>query len=163
MVCVIDFDGTYFKNDFFKESFFKKVINNPFYIIKHFVFKRGTLLDLKNKLLEGFQIQYEIDFLVNPEVHQWIESNKNRYDKIVLVSASPDFFVKQLLTRLSLFDEIYGSTSKNLKGVNKLEFINEKWGNDFDYVGDSRDDKPIFRKAKAAYKITNRGVINVKR
>ena len=96
MVCVIDFDGTFLINDFFKEAFFKKIIENPFYIINHFFFKRKSVLDLKMDLLKNHKINYPIQFLTNKYVTQWLSDNRHHYDKILLVSASPDFFVKNI-------------------------------------------------------------------
>jgi predicted mannosyl-3-phosphoglycerate phosphatase (HAD superfamily) len=49
-----------------------------------------------------------------------------------------------------------------LKGVEKLKFIQEKWGSNFIYIGDSNDDIPIFKIAKDAFKIINIKIINVK-
>jgi phosphoserine phosphatase len=74
------------------------------------------------------------------------------------VSASPDFFVKALLSELQIFDGIYGSEAINLKGVNKLAFIQEKWGNDFHYMGDAKADQPIFLAAQQAYKVSAKGI-----
>ena len=64
--------------------------------------------------------------------------------------------------RLKIFDDIFGSVEINLKGVEKLKFIQEKWGSNFTYIGDSNDDIPIFKMAKDAFKIINNKIINVK-
>lgn len=162
MVCVIDFDGTFLINDFFKEAFFKKTIENPFYIINHFFLKRKSVLDLKMDLLKNHKINYPIQFLTNKYVTQWLSDNRHNYDKILLVSASPDFFVKNILDEQKSFDEIHGSKIINLKGLNKLEFIKERW-TEFDYMGDSKDDLIIFKHCKNAFRITPKGIINVKK
>lgn len=161
MVCIIDFDGTFLKNDFFEECFYKKLIENPLYILRHFLWSRKGLLELKKDLLRKAEVPYDIDFLINKEVWQWVEANRGKYSKIVVVSATPEFFVQNLLTPLGLFDEVYGSTSVNLKGNAKLQFIRERWGEDFTYIGDSRADLPIFSKASTALKVTKRGLIHV--
>lgn len=158
MICVIDFDGTLMKNDFFKESFFIKLIENPFFYFQHFFVKKDTLLSLKHILLENRVINYSIAHLFNPLVLAWIEENRQNYKEIVLVSASPDFFIKALLKDVSIFDGIYGSESVNLKGRKKLAFIQQKWGNDFHYMGDANADRPIFSAAQQAYKITSKGI-----
>jgi hypothetical protein len=162
MVCIIDFDGTFLKNDFFKEVFFKKIIDNPFYIIKHFIFNRRGILELKIELLKNHQINYPIHFLINQDVSNWILENRQFYKKLLLVSASPDFFVKKVLSDFNFFDEIHGSSTINLKGTNKLNFIKERW-QDFDYMGDSNDDLPIFKNCNNAFKITSKGIINAKK
>ena len=163
MICIIDFDKTLFKNDFFKEAFVKKMIENPLQLFKHFIIEGKDILTLKNDLLAQTIIQYSSDILLNPIVKNWIIENKKNYDKVVVVSASPDFFIKQVLKDFDFIDEIHGSTTKNLKGMNKLEYIINNWGDNFDYLGDSRSDKPIFNGAKNGFKITRKGLIHVKK
>lgn len=161
MTCVVDFDRTYVKNDFFQEAFFKKVIQNPFFLLGHFIQRRQSLLDLKHQLLQDQDIPYAIDFLVNPVVHDWIVAQRHRYERVVLVSATPEFFIRRVLEPLNFFDELYGSTGVNLKGTEKLNFIKARWGNDFDYIGDSDADRPIFRAARNGYRITGKGLVHV--
>ncbi len=163
MICIIDFDKTLFKNDFFKEAFVKKLIENPLKLFKHFIIERKDILTLKNELLAQITIQYSSEILINPTVKNWIIENRNNYDKMVVVSASPDFFIKQVLKDIDFIDEIHGSTTKNLKGENKLEYINNLWGDNFDYLGDSNSDIPIFKGAKNGFKITRKGLIHVKK
>lgn len=153
MVCVVDFDNTYFKNDFFKERFFRKLIFNPFYFLFHLFIKKRSLVEIKFLLLNELSISYDCQFLVNQPVHQWMLANMHHYDKMVVVSASPDFFVKKLLAPLQIFDEIHGSTNRNLKGKEKLQFIVDHYGNNFDYIGDSAVDEFIFSAARKAIRV----------
>ena len=162
MICIIDFDGTYLKNDFFLEVFFKTLIERPLYLLKVCINNKFKINSIKIELLSFHRINYDVSFLINPIVTYWIKENKNRFTNIYLVSASPEFFLKYILKNEILFDNIYGSIKNNLKGVNKLQFIQKKWGNNFIYIGDSSDDIPIFKVAKEAYKITNNKIINVK-
>jgi phosphoserine phosphatase len=161
MVGVIDFDGTFLKNDYFKELFFKKMLENPLFLLNHFLFKRKDLLSLKFELLKDLSPEYEIDLLINQHVKTWIKENRKQYTKLVLVSASPDFFVKKILSKITYFDEIHGSADINLKGLQKLHFIQENFGNEFDYLGDSNADVPIFKHCRNAFKITHKGIIHV--
>jgi hypothetical protein len=162
MICVVDFDGTLFKNDFFLEVFFKSLLERPFYLFNLFFKKKMCLHEIKLSLLTKHIIKYDTNFLINPAVVNWIHNNKHCFTKIYLVSASPEIFVKYVLRNQDLFDDIFGSVHINLKGVQKLNFIIQKWGSDFTYIGDSNDDIPIFKTAKGAYKIINNEIINVK-
>ena len=92
MICIVDFDGTLFKNDFFIELFFKYLIDKPLYILKLIFNKRFNLLEIKQEVLTNFDCKYDINFLMNNEVVNWISNNRNRFTHIFLVSASPDFF-----------------------------------------------------------------------
>ena len=161
-ICVIDFDGTFIKNDFFEELFFKKLLTNPFYLINHFFIKKRGILDLKYILLNSYYINYNIDFLLNNIVSEWINDNRYRYEKIILVSATPDFFVKRILQTNTCFDEIYGSVNINLKGENKASFIVNNLNKHFDYIGNSKDDIPIFKKSISSLKISKKGLFYVK-
>ena len=162
MICIVDFDGTLFKNDFFIEIFFKYLTDKPFYLLKLLFIKRFNFLEIKKELLENFDCKYDINFLINHEVVDWIINNRNRFTHIYLVSASPDIFLKQILKDLKIFDDIFGSKKINLKGHEKLKFIQQKWNTDFAYIGDSNADIPIFKAAKESYKIINNKIINVK-
>ena len=163
MVCIIDFDKTLLKNDFFKEIFYRTLLQNPFKIINHFLIKRSSILDLKNELLLNFKINYPVQLLLNPMIINWINENKAHYEKIIIVSASPDFFVKNILKQLDFINEIHGSTDINLKGQNKLDYIMSKWGSNFDYLGDSKSDNVIFKSARNGFLITRNKLIHVKK
>ena len=163
MVCIIDFDKTLLKNDFFKEIFFRTLIQNPLKLINHFSIKRSSILELKKELLLNFKINYPVQLLLNPIIINWINENKAHYEKIIIVSASPDFFVKDVLKHLDFIDEIHGSTNINLKGNNKLDYIIGKWGNNFDYLGDSRSDNVIFKSARNGFLVTRNKLIHVKK
>jgi len=162
MICIIDFDRTLLKNDFFEETFYKNLINNPIYIFKLLFNKSFNLLEIKKELLNNFDCKYDINFLMNNEVVDWISDNRNRFTHIFLVSASPDIFLKKVLKDQIIFDDIFGSKKVNLKGHEKLKFIQQMWNTDFAYIGDSNADIPIFKAAKESYKIINNKIINVK-
>jgi len=163
LVCIIDFDKTLLKNDFFKEIFYRTLLQNPFKLINHFLIKRSSILDLKNELLLNFKLDYPVQILLNLIIINWINKNKAHYEKIIIVSASPDFFIKDVLKNLDFIDEMHGSTSINLKGKNKLDYIIGKWGNDFDYLGDSTSDNIIFKSARNGFLITRNKLIHVKK
>ena len=161
MYCIVDFDGTFFKNDFYAEVFFKSLIERPFFILKLLFVKNFNLLEIKVKLLSNHKINYDVNFLINSNVSKWINDHRSDFVNTYLVSASPDFFVKYILKDQILFDDIFGSTIINLKGIEKVKFIQQKWGANFVYLGDSNDDIPIFKVAKKSYKITNNKLVNV--
>ena len=162
MICIVDFDGTFFKNDFFLEVFFKTLLERPFYLLKVCFLKNFNLIEIKILLLLDYRINYDVTFLINPVVLNWINDNKSRFSNIFLVSASPEFFIKYILQNQQVFDDLFGSVHVNLKGIEKLKFIQKKWGSNFAYIGDSSDDIPIFKVANEAFKIINNKLINVK-
>lgn len=161
MVCVIDFDRTFLLNDYFMETFFRKLLDNPAYLIRHFLVSKESILALKKKLLSEYLTKHTPKLLINPSVDAWIRDNRARYDKIILVSASPDFFVKQLLSGYTSFDEVHGSKEMNLKGRAKLDFIKQQYGDQFDYMGDARADHVIFNLAQRAFKVNGKQIMEL--
>jgi phosphoserine phosphatase len=153
MVLIVDFDGTYLKNDFFAEQIYKKAIENPFFLLRHFLWSRADLLALKLRLLAPLELNYPVEQLVNPVVAGFIKDHREQYSQVVIASASPDVFVKRVLQNDPLFTGVYGSTTVNLKGEKKLKFILDTFGDNFHYIGDSSADIPIFRAAKKAYRV----------
>jgi phosphoserine phosphatase len=154
VILVVDFDGTYLKNDFFAEQFYKKLIENPSYLLYHGVIN-GNLVKLKHRLLRNVNPTYAAEQLVQPTVAEFLRNRKAQYNSIVLVTASPEDFVKRILHNDTTFDEIHGTKDVNLKGNNKLQFIRDKFGEEFHYIGDSSADTPIFQAARKAFRVKN--------
>ncbi|QNA83646.1 UbiA family prenyltransferase [Sphingomonas sp. So64.6b] len=68
--------------------------------------------------------------------------------RVVLASGSHQRHVTRVARHLGLFDNAVGSVARrNLKGRTKLAWINADADGPFDYVGDSRADRPIWSSA----------------
>ncbi len=68
--------------------------------------------------------------------------------RVVLASGSHHRHVARVARHLGLFDGAVGSMARrNLKGRRKLAWINRDAGGPFDYIGDSRADRPIWSAA----------------
>ena len=161
MYLICDFDGTLIRNDFFEEKFYKCLIEQPWLIIKHGL-KQNGLLNLKHHLLDEFSPEYDTGFLFNHGVIQWINNNRGDYKKVLLISASPDPFVRRIVEPLNIFDSIHGSINSNLRKYQKLQFIKESGLLPFSYIGDSEDDSPVFDASLQAYKIVSDGIRKLK-
>lgn len=149
-------DGTLLRNDFFMESFCASILTNPLELLTGLQ-KKG-LVKLKTKLLAKRQINYNIDFLLNQYVIDWLTNNRNKYSKAIVVTASPQSFARKILSDSNFIDEIYGSTDINLKAKKKLDFIIKNFGPEFIYIGDSKADNCLFKKAKIALKVNKEGL-----
>ena len=150
----------FLKNDFFMEAFCASLVTNPLELSTGF--QKNGLVKLKTKLLSKRQIDYTLDSLLNKHVVAWLSENKDKYTKVVLVTASPQSFARKILSDNTIFDEIYGSTDVNLKSKNKLAFIIDKFGDEFIYIGDSKADNCLFEKARIALKVNKQGLSYVK-
>jgi len=154
MYLICDFDGTLVSNDFFEEKFFKLFLEQPWIII-WYGFQRNGLLKLKHRLLDDYIPEYNLKFICNQKLIDWIKENHKNYEATLLISASPDKFVKRVVEPMEIFDSVWGSSNINLKGVEKLRFIEELGIKQFTYIGDSTADQPIFDAACQRYLVTS--------
>ncbi len=159
MHLIVDFDKTYFKKDFFQDQLKSNFIESPIRMIRYLFFNRSWV-QFKNYVLDSVKIEeFEFGDVVNKSLDTWIRENSHHFNGVSLVTASPDNFIKSVSVRFEgeifPFSEVYGSTSINLKGKNKLAFIIERYGSDFWYIGDSRSDNVIFAAAQGAIKISS--------
>lgn len=159
MYLIIDFDKTYFRNDFFQDQLKLEFTRNPVKIVKILCLSKSWI-GFKNYILKSVKIEdFEFGDVVNSSLDTWIRDNSQRFKGVSLVSASPDNFIKSVSRRFEgeifPFSEVFGSTSINLKGENKLAFIKKHYGTDFWYVGDSRSDNIIFAAARGAIKVSS--------
>lgn len=160
-ILIVDLDGTLLKNDFFAEIFYSKLISNPFQIFGQFMSKK-TWLEVKREYISELEQNEDVvEPLINQQIVNWIRDNKSHFNSTVIVSASPDDFVKSIYHLIKkihpdlLIESAYGSLINNLKGLQKLDFIKNNWGDNYWYIADSKTDKPIFHAAKGAILVKN--------
>ena len=161
MYLICDFDGTLVRNDFFEERFFKLFLEQPWSIVRY-GFQRNGLLRVKHRLLDNYFPEYDLKFIFNQKLVDWIKENQKNYEGTLLISASPDAFVRRIAEPLAIFDKVYGSSTHNLKGANKLHFIQELGIKQFAYIGDSPADHPVFDAANEAYLINSDKIEKIK-
>jgi 4-hydroxybenzoate polyprenyltransferase len=148
-VLVVDMDDSFLKTDLFYELIFEYIKNNFFNLFRvvFFLFTKNRLF-LKNYLANKVLINID-NIPVNKSVLSWIQSNEKNYSKIILCSGSPHNLVKKVSEKYKIFDEVFGSTKDvNLNGNIKLEFLLKKGFKNFDYIGDSFKDIPLWKMAE---------------
>ena len=103
---------------------------------------------LKLQLAKRVQVPIE-QVPVNAEFHEFLQKEKERGRKLVLISASNQTAVEQVSSHFDLFNECFGSNeSTNLKANNKLARIQElNNGESFSYAGNSSEDLPIWKQS----------------
>ena len=151
---VIDLDNTLVSIDTLFEatvSFIKKRILNFFLIIKWIL--KGKLY-FKNKLIKFEKIEPE-KIPYNSKVISLLKESKSSGKEIILCSGAHEVQVKLIADYLDIFDNYYGSDKNiNLTGKNKAEFLENKYGKgNFDYVGDSHKDLPVWISCNTAYSV----------
>jgi phosphoserine phosphatase len=87
------------------------------------------------------------------DVVAFLREERGRGRQIFLATAAHRLVAEAVVAHLGLFDGVVATDSgENLKGSRKAVFIRKSLGcNDFDYIGDSPADLPIFQVARVGY------------
>jgi len=144
----VDLDGTLIKSDVSIESLLQLLKINVFYLALIPWWLRKGLANLKAELAQ--RIDFPVQHLpLNPEFWQYLDTQKQRGRRLILISASNDKLVAKVGDYLALFDEVIGSGAQhNLKARHKLERIQQMNGEAaFAYAGNARADLPIWQAA----------------
>jgi len=148
----VDLDGTLIKEDLSDLAFLhclkKFPIRTLFYL---FVFLFRGKSYLKNKISKNFDVPFK-NLTFNKAAFDFIKEQKNRYRVVYLISGSHQLLVDQMSRHLNIFFESFGTRDNfNMVGHNKVKFIKENLNiHDFDYLGNSYKDIPIWKYTKKA-------------
>jgi 4-hydroxybenzoate polyprenyltransferase len=150
IVCA-DVDGTVLATDLLYESLIFAVKRDVSVLFRiPFWLMQGRAV-LKRRLAER-SAELDLGLLpVNPSVVAYLESAAAEGARIVLASASDRSLVKRLAERFSFVSEVIASDGAvNCKGSSKASLIEATFpGQEFDYIGDSRADRAVWRRAKS--------------
>tara|TARA_Y100000591_G_C21511169_1_gene534754 strand:- start:46 stop:609 length:564 start_codon:yes stop_codon:yes gene_type:complete len=151
-ILFVDLDGTLIKEDLsnlaFSHSLKKYPFKTLFYLLV-FLFKGKPYL--KDKISKNFDIPFE-NLTFNKAAFNFIREVKNRHRVVYLISGSHQTLVDQMSKYLNIFFESFGTRDNfNMVGSNKVQFIKENLKiHNFDYLGNSHKDLPIWRYTKRA-------------
>ena len=151
-ILFVDLDGTLIKEDLSNLAFSHSLKNYPFrtlFYLLIFLFKGKPYL--KNKISKNFNIPFE-NLTYNKAAFDFIREVKNRHRVVYLISGSHQILVDQMGKYLNIFFESFGTRDNfNMVGGNKVQFIKDNLKiNDFDYLGNSHKDLPIWKYTKRA-------------
>ena len=148
----VDLDGTLIKEDLSDLAFSHSLKNFPirtlFYL---FIFLFRGKAYLKDKISKDFVIPFKsLNF--NKTAFDFIKQEKNHQRIIYLISGSHQILVNQMDRHLNIFFKSFGTRDNfNMVGMNKVKFIKENLKiNDFNYLGNSHKDLPIWKYTKRA-------------
>ena len=151
-ILFVDLDGTLIKEDLSNLAFSHSLKNYPlktlFYIVI-FLFKGKPYL--KNKISKNFKIPFE-SLTFNKAAFDFIREVKSKHRVVYLISGSHQILIDQMHKYLNIFFESFGTRDNfNMVGYNKVRFIKENLKiHDFDYLGNSHKDLPIWKYTKQA-------------
>ncbi|MCB0329157.1 MAG: UbiA family prenyltransferase, partial [Bdellovibrionales bacterium] len=142
----VDLDGTLISSDVLYESLVKLVATQPLKLFGAVGSVSGGKARLKSYLTKHVDLQIPL-LPFREEVVRYVQEERARGRKTVLVTASHQSLADQIAAHLGIFDEVYGtSDGHNLKGINKASFLKERFS-EFEYIGDSLADEPVWRQA----------------
>jgi len=145
-----DLDGTLIKEDMLFLSTQILLKENPWKLISILLGCWRGLPWAKDSIASSINTK-KLDFSINKNVLKLIKLKKAEGYICCLISGSNHNLVKEVFQQSKIFDDYFGSDTKiNLVGVHKLKKI-KKLTSDFEYIGNSKQDIPIWRHADKAY------------
>lgn len=148
----VDLDGTLVATDTLWESILILLRTNPFmiFLLPFWLFKGKAYF--KHKIAQ--RVVLPVDILPYREaVIQLLHDEKNKGRQLILATAAHISVAQAVAEYTQLFSEVIASDEKvNLKGIEKRNRLLQRFGvEQFDYMGDSTADLPIFAAAHTSY------------
>jgi 4-hydroxybenzoate polyprenyltransferase/phosphoserine phosphatase len=149
---VIDLDGTLLNSDLLLESGLVFVKLRPLQVLAPLKWLASGKANLKSRLAQWAPLDVSV-LPYNPAVIELAQQAKASGRPVVLATASHHSYAEQIAEHLGLFDRVLASSSTlNLSSHRKRDLLVAEYGEQgFDYVGNSRDDLPVWQSARRAY------------
>lgn len=154
-ILFVDLDNTLTRSDLFLEPLLRLLRKDPmvlFLLPLWLVHGRGYF---KQQLSDRISIDVA-DIPYDEDILEYLSQQRSGGQKIVLATASNQFFADQVAEHLGLFDDVIASSPDlNTKGKNKLAAMKRYAGDQsFDYMGDSHADLQIWEDINRAYVVS---------
>lgn len=147
----VDLDGTLIEEDTLRISVWHLARRAPWALLPlPFLLLRGRAA-LKAYIARRY-VPDPKSLTFRGEVLDFLREERSRGRQIVLTTAAHRKIAEAVAAHLGLFDGLVATEGTNVKGSQKAEQIRKSLPcNDFDYIGDSAADLPIFRVARIGY------------
>lgn len=150
---VVDLDGTLLRTDLLLETGLAYLREQPLHCLDPALWLlRSGKAGLKRRLAEATRID-ATTLPFEPAVIALIREARADGRSVVLATASDDALARRVADHLGLFDEVIASDGfTNLSAGRKRAALVSRFGEGgFDYVGNARDDLPVWEAAREAY------------
>jgi len=151
-VLCVDLDGTVIKSDLLFESILLFVRQRPWAILLILWWTLRGRSFLKRRLATAAPVAPE-KLPYRQEILDFVRGEHESGRQILLVTAADQRLAEAIAAYVGQFDAVYGSDGAvNLKSSAKAGFLAGMLGKgNFDYIGDSYADLPVWRAARQAY------------
>lgn len=148
---VVDLDGTLIQTDLLHETTLLLAKTRPLALAALPLWLARGKAWMKQRIVDHVTPGYA-SLPYPPELLQWLQAQRATGRQLVLCTASDQRLARGVAEHLELFDEVMGSDgSTNLSGEAKAARLVARFGErGFDYVGNARDDLPVWRRAREA-------------
>ncbi len=147
-VLCVDLDGTLVKSDTLVDSGLSLARHRPADILK----LPGWLMQGKAALKQHITGAVQLDAAhlpYNREVLQYLEQEHATGRPIYLATAADAALAQRVADHLGLFTGVLASDGQtNLAGNNKLQAFQQRFGDDFSYIGNALPDLPLLKTCK---------------
>ncbi len=148
---VCDLDGTLCKTDTLHEMVLSLAVKKPAVLLRLPGWVSQGRAALKAHLADHGVLETD-GLVLNDTVLEELGAARSAGRPTILASAADHRQVTQVASDTGLFDEAFGTAEgRNLKGTEKAAFLVDRYGEgNFDYIGDSRADLPVWAVARQA-------------
>jgi phosphoserine phosphatase len=161
MPLVVDLDGTLIAGDMFYKSLFAALLRNPFIVLPCLGWLRRGRAALKRELALRCRIDFD-RLKLHQDVLALLLREKAAGRSVVLATAADALLAERIAARLRIFDRVIASDgSQNLKGPAKARALMQLFPDGFIYAGDSKDDLPVWQRARAVVVVNARKSVAV--
>jgi phosphoserine phosphatase len=149
-VLCVDLDGTISRTDLMVDSGIALLKRRPWLLPMFALWQLRGRAALKQEIAKRVAFDPTTP-IYNRELLDWLKQRKASGAKLVLASGADRRIVERVASHLGLFDEIFASDGNtNLTGANKAAALVARFP-DFAYVGNSRVDLAVWRRASRSY------------
>jgi phosphoserine phosphatase len=148
----VDLDGTLIEGDTLVMSVLHLARRAPWTLLAFpFLLLRGRAA-LKDYIARRY-VPDPASLVWRQEVLAFLRDERTRGRQIILATAAHRLIAEAVVAHLGLFDGVVATDiGTNVKGPQKAAQIRKSLGgNDFDYIGDSAADLPVFQAARVSY------------
>ncbi len=144
----VDLDGTLFRTDLLFECLLRLVKQKPWLLpLIPFWLIRGKPF-LKKSAFEAITLDYTL-LPVHQPLLDWLRGEKAQGRRLILVTAANEDIAVRAVAHLELFDVVIGSDeNRNLKGPEKAAVLQDMFGSEFAYAGNSSADHAVWKISK---------------